>query len=198
MVLLATLLGWIPEWLDRQRASGAFFQLVVLAIVTGAVAALLYDGVRPQYADRNLAGVGEGRDAFRADRGRAGEVRSLLGEIVEMVGRDQTVAVVPQGPMLNYLSRRPNSTRFLNLMPPEIVSAGEERVLAAYRARPPDFVVLVGSQLTPRGMHLDGEEYGRHLLEWMLANYRPIRDTRGPKASLGLILLKYRPTAPSS
>ena len=47
-----------------------------------------------------------------------------------------TLAVLPEGVMLNYLLRRDSPLRVINLMPPELLVFGEEGILHALGAQP--------------------------------------------------------------
>ena len=54
----------------------------------------------------------------------------------------ETLAVLPEGVMLNYLTRRNAPTRFITWMPPEVIFYGEANMLDALRTAPPAWVLL--------------------------------------------------------
>ena len=90
------------------------------------------------------------------------------------IGPRQTLAVWPQGCLLNFLLRRPNSTPYIVLMPPEMAMFGEAAMLESYRRRPPDFILLVSFDTAEYGLKPFGEGYARKLGDWLRANYRRI------------------------
>ena len=171
MVLAAAGLGWVPAWLDRRGAYGHGLRAVVLA----GLAAIAYAHVGTsldRFGSKPFR-VGRGADALMAGpRGRY--VNAALAEIERRVGKAQTLAVLPEGVMLNYLARRENPTPFINLMPPEVILFGEAEMLAAFRAHPPDFVALVHKSTLEYGLDFFGRGYAQQLYAWVQANYRPV------------------------
>jgi hypothetical protein len=97
--------------------------------------------------------------------------------------------------MINYLARRENPTGQLNFTPPAIVMYGEERMLAAVKAHPPDFVVLTNVDTAEYGPRFFGEDYARTIGAWLKENYtvlriiggRPFRDE-----AFGIVLQKRK------
>jgi len=63
--------------------------------------------------------VSTGGDAFLAD-GRGVAVNIVLDKIAKRLHAHDTLAVFPEGVMLNYLARRVNPTPYITLMPPEL------------------------------------------------------------------------------
>jgi len=131
-------------------------------------------------ADKNY-GVGRGGDAlltFDAETSLAGPaVTELLDYLDEHVPPTATLAVLPEGITLNYLTRRANPTGHTNLMPPELAIYGEEKILADFRASPPDYVVLVDKDTTEYGVGLFGAPgYGRKIMRWVAVNYVPVKQ----------------------
>ena len=185
LMLIETGVGWIPQELSRRGRCGAHFMgmfLGILAVVVGAH--LLWQSRSIQ---DSTVSIGQGADACLVPQLRGQEVKEMLADVDHFVGPDQTMAVVPQGLMINYLSRRTSPVRFVNLMEPEVVTTGEQMVLDNWRQHPPDFVILSRADVTASGFRLHNDIYGSHLLEWITQNYQPILHTRG---ALGLTLAR--------
>ncbi len=85
-----------------------------------------------------------------------------------------TLAVLPDGAMLNYVTRRPNPTPYTSFIPPEFVAHGEGRILEAYRSHSPDYIVVIHRDSSEYGYGLFGQDpaYGARLMEWINRNYR--------------------------
>ena len=85
--------------------------------------------------------VGRGRDALPGpDPGVSptGVLAATIEDrILPRVPADATLAVVPQGTLLNSLTRRPTPTPYHDLMPPIFATSGSDRILAAYEAQLP-------------------------------------------------------------
>jgi hypothetical protein len=121
--------------------------------------------------------VGAGGDRFLvypeavnpAGKGIATAVEWLRANTTE---RD-TLAVLPEGPMVNYLARRANSAPFVVVCPHELRVAGEPAVAAAYAAHPPDLVLLMQRRTAEFGVGYFGaaDGYGGDLMGWVKRNY---------------------------
>jgi hypothetical protein len=185
LVTIALVASWWPNAIDRAGGTGA----VLRATAVSAVGLVLYIHLHffHMLAAEKVTLVGTGADAFWADavvrdargnrhefdhRGRA--VNHVLDALAKLP-RGATLAAVPEGTMINFLSRRPNPTPYVNLMPPEVLMFGQERILRAYQQRPPDYIVLVlKSDPADYGYKSFARDYGKEIYGWIEANYRQV------------------------
>jgi hypothetical protein len=145
--------------------------------------------------------VGSGRDRFLAAGGQfwQGEaVRDAVRWLERETPAAATVAVVPEGVMINYLARRTTSVRFVNYMPPELIAFGETEIIRSFAAHPPDYVLLVDRDTSEYGYPAFGVDrnYGAALLGWIRDRYRKvarIERGNGEKAGGIEVLERVRP-----
>ncbi|MFT5696093.1 MAG: hypothetical protein ACI9QQ_002073, partial [Myxococcota bacterium] len=90
-----------------------------------------------------------------------------------------TVAVLPEGVMLNYLSRRESPTRYINFMPPELSLYTSAAIIEAFEQSPPDYVLLVHKRTGLYGTPFFGRDYGRALYGWVRQNYQMVETFGG-------------------
>ncbi|MCP4205292.1 MAG: hypothetical protein GY769_25560 [bacterium] len=190
LVLVCALVDWVPTWLRSKGGSDKLFAAAML----GLLAATAFAYVRASTANYRpvIHSVGEGADAFLADR-RGPVVRSVLERLNVLIEPGATLAVLPEGVMLNYLSSTENPTPFINFMPPEVLLFGEDRMLEAFRGQPPDYIVLTNRGAREYGFRLIGVDYAVQLMAWIEANYDLIDkvhdvEHQGDSFSLALIL----------
>jgi len=126
MLVVLALLDWIPAAIARHGGSASGFRLMGLALLAGFVTVHLQ--ISGLSLSRNIVTVGEGANSFLSDN-RANQVNVLLTFLARKVPPGKTLAVVPEGAMINVLAQRVNPNPCLNLMPPEIASLGEAYVL---------------------------------------------------------------------
>lgn len=103
-------------------------------------------------------------------------VAQLLKHTVSCLPANATLAVLPEGIMINYLSRRVNPSPYINLMPPEISIYGERAVLNSLKTSPPDFIILVHKDTSEYGKGLFGSDpsYGKQTMDWIIFHYAPV------------------------
>jgi hypothetical protein len=171
LLLALALLHSIPSLIERWGGHGWAFRSISIALLCTTALGCL--AVSERNSLRKTVRIGSGGDYLRADRARSSSrmVASLV-EWVEMnLPPDATLLVLPEGVMVNYLTRRVNPTRHLNFVPPEIVIFGEGRILQDLKAEPPDYVVLVHRETGVYGLPLFGTHYAPHLLAWVRESY---------------------------
>ena len=144
--------------------------------------------------------VGAGADAFWADS-RGLEVNRLLAELEDLVPPDATLAVAPEGIMLNYLSRRRDPTPYISLMPVEVLMFGETKMLESLREHPPDYAIRTDENMSDYGFEdfqITNDGYADLLGTWFADHYQLVGQV--PEDDGGLlhgILLEYvRPEIP--
>lgn len=171
MLVVVALLAWIPDAIERARGSGAIFRAASLGAL--AIAVLAHLSIQRGWLERKTVRVGEGKDAFLADR-RGDYVNATLAGLSKGLAPGESVAVLPEGVMINYLARRRTPTRHINTMPPEVLMFGEDAILADLRASPPGAVVLVHKPTVEYGLPWFGIDYGVRLMAWVRAAYEPV------------------------
>lgn len=101
-------------------------------------------------------------------------VRVALREIKKLIGKDENFLVLPEGIMLNYLSRRKNPFPYVHFMPFELATVSEEKILESLIKARPDYIILMDRDTSEYGYHYFGKDYGVKVYEWIKNNYSPI------------------------
>ena len=174
------LLWLLPQLLENKFSVPARpFRIAVLLVLSIGSGNLFLKSEK-FYAAKNLA-VGRAGDRIVAvgPSGNAVEARTInaaLAWIETNVPPDATVAALPQGALLNFLSRRINPTPDLDWNPTLFDVFGQEKMTAAFEKNPPDYVLLVEWNAYEFGVvgefgHFPG--YGVELMQWIGKNYAP-------------------------
>ena len=130
------------------------------------------------FAAKNMV-VGEGPDQFYASATNGGDirgegVRQLLEKVDSWTGPTQSLLVLPEGIMVNYLARRRTPTKHINFMPPELDLFGEKNILQDLRDAPnPAACVLMHKDTSEYGFRYFGTDYGARILNWVGRRYKP-------------------------
>ena len=171
LLLVVALWDWTPAAIEHFGGKSFALRCAFLAVLLMVVANCL-KATADGYAGMTVR-VGSGGDAMWTDsRGR--EVNRVLGELARHDQSNATLAVAPEGIILNYLTRRVNPTPYITLMPVEVIMFGEERILQAFERRPPDYLILTDESTSDYGFTRFGSGYAEELFAWMKANYQVI------------------------
>ena len=162
-----------------------------------AVVYLRITGIR--FAQKDCA-VADHRDRLLADRVRGPRVNAAIAEINNRLRPEQTLAVLSEGVMLNYITRRVNPTPYHNFMPDGLIIFGEDNILRSFQEHPPDFVMLVHKDTAEFGYQFFGRDYGTSIDQWIQSHYeevwlignRPFQRAE----EFGMLLLQRRGEGP--
>ncbi|MFN0007934.1 MAG: hypothetical protein ACKVXR_08495 [Planctomycetota bacterium] len=166
MLVVAVLVGWIPSFLDRLGGRGAFLRGAMVGVLGVAISAHL--ALQRTFLEMKTVTVGEGGDAFLADlRG------SFVNAAVDMVRSKPgaTLAVMPEGAMINYLARARVPVKHVDYLPPTFERFGEEAILADLQRAPPDLVAVTHRSTAEHGLPWFGEDYGAELMAFVREKY---------------------------
>jgi hypothetical protein len=194
LALVCAFITWWPEALpalDGKRYLRAANIGALLLVAT------VFAGIAKRRIEQHGVPIGTGNDRFLATA-EAVTVDALLGDIEERIGPHETLAVLPEGVMVNYLARRVNPTGHLNFMPPEFAIFGETAIEQAFAANPPDWIVLISRPVDEYGLRGFGSGFGVGLSRWVDRHYR-IEATHGAArdrwpGELGVEVLRRKPT----
>ena len=153
--------------------------IVWLVLLVGFVS--LFRQSEKFYAAKNFA-VGRGGDRILAvgppgNSVEAVTTRAALAWLETNAPPAATIAALPQGAMLNFLSRRINPTPCLDWNPTMFTVFGQDKMTAAFEKNPPDYILLVEWKTYEFGLGYFGREpgYGVELMRWLDRNYQPVQ-----------------------
>ncbi len=197
LAIVVILLEAVPERIEQRGGHGPAFRSATL----GILAALMFVQLQTtqSWLSRRTVEIGSRSDAFLADD-RDRPFAILLDRMEQRMQPGETLLVVPEGVMLNYLTRRPNPIPFVNFMPPELIMFGEDRIVKALEAHPPSWVVYVNRGVREYGYRLMGQDYGLAVMSWIQTHYLPVErvlhEGHGDPRSSYALILRHMPGAP--
>lgn len=177
-LVLAVVLVWlIPDWLRNGAGRGAIFRTAATLLLAAGVA--VYLGISQNIYRLKTLRVGSGGDAIFALEPAADWRGKALDDALRAMAatpRDATVAVFPDGVMINYLLRRENPTPHLGMTLPEILSVGEGVILRTYEMASPDYILLVHKDSAEYGVPLFGSDprNGQAIMDWVGRRYSTV------------------------
>ena len=186
-VLVCAVTRDIPAWVDRHGGAGQVVRSVGLSAWLIGVGAILFSDHHNFEKKKSILFPGT-PDEFRGD-GNGVQVQIACEKIDHLIPKSGTVMVLPQGLMINYLTRRASPSRYENFMPPEVLAVGEQTILDDVKKHPPDVIVLNPAVMRDGFFTLDDRDaYGAETYRWVLENY----VTTNPADPLQ-IMVKKRP-----
>ena len=171
----AVLIGELPERLGLGRWGRGLVVAASLLLLAPGVVMLARRSLH--LMSLKTAAVGQGRDRFYTfppQINPTGEMVQLASTWLAKMPPGQTLVVLPEGEIINYLARLPSP------VPPyaffgATTSDGQEKVVVdELKRHPPDWVVIISRDLNDYGIQSYGERSGAGLdiLLWVADHYR--------------------------
>jgi hypothetical protein len=159
--------------------------------------AFLFDQSQLLYAKKNLA-LGNGGDkivTYNVSSEKSQVISDALSWAAQYMPTNATLAVLPEGVMLNYLTRRVNPTPCLFWDPNALAVFGQARMTAAFEQNPPDYIFLVDRDFSEFGVGNFGSspDFGLALMQWVQKNYQTkvvFENETARAGSFGIKVLK--------
>lgn len=182
---IALTIGFIPQVLASWKSDAAARSFRELALFALAAVIAPYLGLSHGWHRAKSISIGSGADRFYAATmsPQGPRVRDALAALAETAHPGATLAVMPEGVMLNYLLRLDSPLRVITLMPPEMMAFGEDDVLRSLVSTPPDFVLLIDRDVAEYGYPAFGSDprYGLSIMTWVNENYETARVVEGAR-----------------
>jgi hypothetical protein len=195
-LMVLALVGWIPNLLSKDALSAWIFRAAAMVALGGFTARHLM-AYEQYFRSRPTQTIGIVGDTMQVERD--GPAINAVLEVLSRQPPNKSLAVIPQGAMLNYLSSRVNPTGELTLLPGEVHMFGEARILSRFGAHPPDWIVMQKVDMSEFGYRGFGIDYAQPLAAWITSHYsqQPV-DSSGSLRLLRLDPGSVNPGSPPS
>jgi hypothetical protein len=191
LLCVVLVLDWLPRRIDRAGCPGFVFAGPALAALAAAVAVHLE--IQSYFLAEKNQPVSDPRGGLILTDNRAKRVHEVLDHLRAAAKPGQTLAVLPEGVMINYLADMRNPTPYINFMPPEMVIFGEGKMIGAFRAHPPDFILLLDRDVDEYGFKAFGQDYAPELYRWIIGKYSPLWQETTKQGKMKAQLLQKSP-----
>ncbi len=183
LLFVAALVAWIPGEIRRRGGSGQIFRAAALGLL--AVAVIGHLQTMAPHVDARTERLGGVHDAIRVTPVVARVVGRALAAVHATTQPNDTLAVLPEGVMLNFLTRRPTPTPHFSFNPFELRVHGEDEILRAFANAPPAAIVIVHHDTSEHGARFLGRDYGVGLMDWVQRTYTPVLQMGDPPLQPG-------------
>ncbi|MBF0099929.1 MAG: glycosyltransferase family 39 protein [Desulfobacterales bacterium] len=202
VILLIIMLLWFFPTFDKKLSGDHFFRngiVMMILIITGNCVIISYDIYKLK-----IFPVGSDSDRIvcfhpNVDAGRAYYAAKTIEWINSNVGQQETVVVLPEGVIFNYLTKRINPTRFTSVIVPEFILFKEDVILDDFIKHFPDYFVIVHVDTSYYGVGYFGQDfnYGKKMMSWVNQHYETVRlfgrePLREGKGRFGIKIMKKK------
>jgi hypothetical protein len=176
LVVVAGLVYHVPRLVAKSAQSTTFIRALSLILV--AIFLVMEIGViTDTYLTRNYL-IATGKEKIitdDADLNIEGPViDATLKKINETIKPNENFLVIPEGILLNYLTRRENPSPYTAFLLGDLIIHHEEKMVERLSRRLPDYVILIDRGVSEWGFKKFGVDTGTKISGWVIKNYVPI------------------------
>ncbi len=176
LLVPAFIIGELPARLKVGRWGRATVAVGCVALLLPGVVILA--GRSRQWLRAKTLPVGEGRNRFYSLSTEVDPTANLVSQACNWLrtasdGKPQTLLVLPEGEMINYLAGMPSPVAPFFFYSAATSGGREAEIVVQLGKNPPDWIVLVSRDLREYGVQRYGEspEQGGQILDWMGDRY---------------------------
>jgi len=177
----AILIGELPHRMGLGRKGATVIAIGTLALLVPGV--MISCDWSQKVLGAKTFPVGTGGDQFYAyspEIDPTGEIVNAVSLALQEAPPHQTLLVLPEGVMINYLARRPNP--IAPVIYYSMATEGrEDRIVEDLERHPPDWVVIISRSIREFGIERYGEQpdEGQQILSWVKKNYKTVASEGG-------------------
>lgn len=174
LMLVLWAIDGAPCWVAARGLNERPFKIAVIAVV--GLFALSHLQMSAGYMTLRQFALGEDGDAMKVDL-RGAVVSKAVETVTRHVAADQTLVTLPEGAMVNYLSRRRSTVSHTVFHPTALSMYGESALLSELQARPPDYILAFSREirdLREFGCVRFGEDCAQRIVAWQRDLYAPV------------------------
>lgn len=119
---------------------------------------------------------------LKYERGNIGDSKSIavatsqtIDYIKKILKPQDSIWVIPDGLMINFLTDNPSNGIYYNLTPPYIETFGEDKIIADTEKNPPDYVIINDRDSSEYGYKYFCKDYGFMICNYVKSNYTPVK-----------------------
>lgn len=169
MVCAAMLAVELPRLIHRIGGQAWIFQIWMIGLLAAFIAFHLRT-TQLLLSERTVI-LSTGDNRMQVAASAAGLAR-VIDHLKQTSNPGESLAVIPEGGMTNFLTDRPNPTPYELLKPEGFIWAGGTcLILSSFVESRPDLILVLGMDTSQFGAQRFGGDYGQELMIWIAENY---------------------------
>lgn len=106
---------------------------------------------------------------------------NTLNYINTYIPKNSSILMLPEGPLLNFLTDRPSNDMYYNLIPNHIDAFDEERIVKKLSVNPPDYIFINNRDSSEYGPKYFCKDYAFQICGFVYTNYSLIKEFSNKK-----------------
>lgn len=110
---------------------------------------------------------------------KATAVQNAIDYIEKNIKPNESIWIIPEGLMVNFLTNRPSKSIYYNITMPYIQTFGEDKIVSDIKKDPPDYIIINNRDSVDYGYKFLCADYGQKICKYVRSNYTLETDNSG-------------------
>lgn len=174
LVNVVYFVDYIPDCINKKiksldKNSWKQASLIVL-IATGFIFTLKYQSAA---LNMNSYPLKTERGSIYVEKNMGIALNEAKKYINENISPDETFLMLPQGPVLNFMTNRSSGNNlFFDIIPPTVETYGEDAIIKSLQKNAPDYIFINNRDSSDWGFPFFGQDYALKIFDYIKQNYK--------------------------
>ena len=176
LVVVAGLVYHVPKLVAKSAQSTTFIR-ALSSILVAMFLVMQINAISGTYLIRNYPIATDKERIITVDAALNIEgpvIDATLKKINETIKPNENFLVIPEGILLNYLTRRESPSPYTSFLLGDLAMHNEEKMVERLTRQLPDYVILIDRSVIEWGFKKFGVDTGTKISAWVIKNYVPI------------------------
>ena len=114
----------------------------------------------------------------------AQQLGKMLSWIYSNTNKSDTVLVLPEGPLINFITGRPSVDKYYHLIPNHISALDEDKIVSDLNKNKPDYIIIQKIDYSDYGKAYLGIDYGMKISMFVKNNYKLEYASKDDRANI--------------
>lgn len=115
--------------------------------------------------------LGYGNEKLYVSKNNSYIINKTVEYLKQNTPQNATCLVLPEGPIINFLSDRKTMDKYYHLIPNHIEALGEDKIIKDLQAKPPEYILINDRNTEEYGAAYFCHDYAKKICEFVNSNY---------------------------
>lgn len=151
------------------------FKKITVFMLIFSVVNVFYFSLSQSFFAKNEIKTEKGKMII-PDKSEADVINQTLKFIENEIKPDETVLILPEGAMFNYLTERKTNLKYYQLIPNHIETVGENEIISDLKSNKPDYILFLNNDYSIYGTPKFCSDFGKDICGYVYKNYAEVKN----------------------
>ena len=129
---------------------------------------------------------------FKQSKLRTSVYNKAIKWIEINTNKNDRILVLPEGPMLNFITNRPTNYKYFHLVPSHITTVGEKNIVNDLKKDPPEYIFIQSLEYLIYGKNYFGIDFGKDIFIYIINNYNLVTQIKSENSDTEFFITIFK------